>query len=251
MNRGAADPQGQFELLSSEAHAHLRVIAQPGAQFGDAVMQVMAFPFEFRNLQSYYPIFFQVDREDQFYPIALLGFEDGENLFLEGDHWDAGYIPAMRRREPFLIGVNGAAGQNAQAGQARMLSIDRSSPRISTTEGERLFSELGVQTEYLDAQADLLEALHDGLSHCQGFARTLKERDLIESVTIDVTLSNGLRSQLIGLSAIDEARVRDLSAQALGELNEQGYLMPLYMVIASMSNVPKLMARKNARLVSG
>ena len=68
----------QFEVLNSQDHADLRVITDYRSSFGDAQMQVMVFPFEFRNIQACYPIFFQADANDQFYPVALLGFEEGE-----------------------------------------------------------------------------------------------------------------------------------------------------------------------------
>ena len=48
----------QFEVLNSNDHADLRVITEHGAPYGDAQMQVMVFPFEFRNSQACYTIFF-------------------------------------------------------------------------------------------------------------------------------------------------------------------------------------------------
>ena len=41
---------------------------------------------------------------DSFYPTALFGLEQDQNLFLTEDGWDAAYIPMMIRRHPFLIG---------------------------------------------------------------------------------------------------------------------------------------------------
>ena len=41
------------------------------------VKYVMTFPFEFRNIQSCYPIFFQKDASSgKFFPLALFGFDD-------------------------------------------------------------------------------------------------------------------------------------------------------------------------------
>ena len=58
-----------------------------------------------RNVQACYPIFFIKDgATGQFYPAAVFGFDENENLFLSDQGWDASYIPMMIRRHPFLIG---------------------------------------------------------------------------------------------------------------------------------------------------
>ena len=38
-----------------------------------------------------------------------------------------------------------------------------------------------------------------------------------------------------------------LSGEALGELNEKGYLMPIYMAIGSLGNIKKLILLKSKR----
>ncbi|MGB0450399.1 MAG: SapC family protein, partial [Porticoccaceae bacterium] len=83
----------KYLLLSQSAHAKLKVINERGAAYGDNQMYAMTFPFEFRDIQSSYPIFFAKDGESgQFYPLALFGFERDENLYLGGNSWDASYI---------------------------------------------------------------------------------------------------------------------------------------------------------------
>ena len=240
----------QFEVLNSQDHADLRVITDYRSSFGDAQMQVMVFPFEFRNIQACYPIFFQADANDQFYPVALLGFEEGENLFLDEPNWRAPYVPAMLRRQPFLVGVKDANTEAGGTTQARVLSIDLNHPRVSRDEGEALFKPLGGRTDFLEEQAGLLETLHDGLSHCQEFTNALAEQGLIESVTLDISLSNGSRNQLIGLSGINEERVQELSGDVLEEFNRRGFLLPLFMAMASSTNMRTLIDLKNEQVES-
>jgi hypothetical protein len=67
-------------------------------------------------------------------------------------------------------------------------------------------------------------------------------------VTFDIALSNGSRNQLLGFFAIDEEKVRGLSDEALGNLSRSGFLMPLFMMLASTTNVRTLVEMKNARL---
>ena len=113
-------------LLNNVEHKNLRVITRRGARFGDAQMAAPTFPAEFRNIQACYPIVFRQTTDGVgFEPIALLGFQEGENLFLQGERWDAVYIPMLVERQPFLIGMGGADGQDLT------VHIDIENPRVS------------------------------------------------------------------------------------------------------------------------
>src|SRR3546814_10826738 len=91
-------------LLNNIDHRDLRVDARRGARFGDRVMSSVTFPAEFRSVQAHYPIVFRATDDDSFQPIALFGLRDGENLFLDGDGWDATCLSLAVERQPFLIG---------------------------------------------------------------------------------------------------------------------------------------------------
>ncbi len=236
----------KLELLNNVDHAAVRVITERGARFGDRVQQVMTFPFEFRNVQACYPIFFQTDRQGDYYPIALMGFEEGENLFLDEPGWRAPYIPAMLCREPFVIALKDAHAESRGTVDVRLLSLDVAHPRVSFEQGEFLFEPLGGRSSFLEDQAQLLERMHDGLEHCRAFVQALRSHDLIEAVTMDITLNDGSRNQLVGLSSIDEERIQDLPGTVLEEFNQAGFLAPLFMVVASLSNVATLIELKNA-----
>ena len=237
-----------YALLNNVDHQDVRIVTERSARYGDAVMTAQTLPFEFRNVQAHYPILFQQDAEGRFYPVALFGFEEGENLFLDETGWRAAYIPAMVRREPFLIGFK----ESAQGGEpARMLSLDMAHPRVNSEVGEALFEPLGGRTPFLEEAANLLEAIYAGREHGAAFVRALQEHDLIESVTFGITLKDGSQNQLIGFSCIAEEKVDALSGATLGEFNERGFLMPLFMVLASMGNIQRLVEFKNQRLDAG
>lgn len=236
-----------YALLNNVNHAEVKIITDRAARYGDGILQAPVFPFEFRNAQACYPILFQQDSAGDFSPLALFGFEQGENLFLDESGWQAPYIPAMVRREPFLIGYQESSSEGEPV-RTRVLSIDMDHPRVNTELGEPLFQPLGGRTPYLENVADLLESIWLGLEHSKTFVGAMQRHDLIESMTLEIELKDGSRNQLIGFHCLNEEKIQGLSPEALGELNANGFLMPMYMVVASMGNLQALAERKNASL---
>lgn len=233
-------------ILTSEAHRELRVHTERGGEFGDAVMTVLVVPDEFRRVQDEYPILFRLDVEREgFTPVALLGFEAGENLFLDGARWDARYIPLSIDIQPFLIG--GDPGRDGE----KQVHVDLASPRIGASASEagmRVFDADGRPTPYLEGIAEKLGALDAGWRGTAPFVAALRRHDLLEPFTLEVTLDDGATNRLVGYHIIDEARLAALDAAALGELHAAGHLLPIFMAVASTGRLNALVARRNARL---
>lgn len=234
-------------LVNNVDHRDIRIITERSAAYGDDVMFARTFPFEFRSVQAFYPILFHRDANGELYPIALFGFKEKENLFLDDSGWHAHYVPAMIRRQPFLIGYQESASQ-ADAGQARMLSIDLSHPRVNKEAGEPLFQPLGGRTPWLEDMAVLLEAIYGGHVHSKAFVQELQRHGLIEPVTFDIALNDGSRNQLLGFHAINEEKMQQLAGATLWDFGQKGFLMPLFMMLASTVNMRSLVEMKNRSL---
>ncbi len=231
----------QYEVLSKDKHRQLRIKTGYGAALGDAVMYVMTYPMEFRDIQSCYPILFTKDPDTGgFFAAALLGFEADQNLFLQDDGWDASYIPAMVQRQPFLI-ANGGEGDD----RPPVVSLDLNHPRISEDEGEALFKDDGGATEFLDQKVALLDKLHRGLQHGNGFIDTLLQHELLEQITLDIAFNDGSKKSVQGLYCIAEERLYQLKGDVLESLNEAGYLQPVFMAVASLSRMRDIIERRN------
>ena len=233
-----------YALLNNVDHQDVKIITERSARYGDDIMLAMAFTFEFRNVQAHYPILFQQNSAGDYYPVALFGFREGENLFLSKDGWQASYIPAMVQREPFLIGFGEATGPGATE-RARMLSLDMEHPRVNTEVGEALFAPLGGRTPYLESAANLLETIYAGIDHSKGFCTALAEHGLLESITFEIELNDGSRNQLLGFHCVAEEKVQALGGDVLGAFNQSGYLMPMFMALASLARLQSLIERKN------
>jgi hypothetical protein len=235
-------------LLNNVEHRDLKIITDRSAELGDDAWYALTFPLEFRSLQGQYPIFFQKDANSgNFFPLALLGFQPGENLFLHDGKWASSTVPLSIRREPFLIGRQNFVEDGVQKSR-RVIHIDLDSPRVNRERGEPLFLEYGGNSPYLDSMADILEAIHQGIEESEKFIRALQIHGLLESFTLDVTLDNGESNQLRGFYTIDEERLRALNGEDLNELHQSGFLEAIYMVMASQSQMRRLIDEKNRRL---
>lgn len=235
------------QTLTPETHKDLRVHTGPDAELGDGVMATLIIPEEFRRVQGEFPIVFRRNQEDDSVGIlALFGFENGENLFLEDGKWLARYRPLSLSIQPFLIGAPTQEGSEGQ------VHVDMDHPRISQTgEGTRVFDEDGGTTPYLEKVADHLGELHVGYQGTAGFIEALERYDLLEAFTLEVPLSDGTKQSLVGFHIINETNLQQLDGDALGDLHQNGYLMPIFMAVASLSHFSTLVERKDAKLTNG
>ena len=190
-------------LLNNATHKDLRIITTRSAAYGDDQMSALTFPTEFRSIQAYYPIVFRKASDTgQFQPLALLGFKQGQNLFLNESGWDAPYVPLIVERQPFLIGFQQKL-ENGVMGREMVVHVDLDSPRVSRSTGEALFREHGSASEFLERINSVLLAIHEGIESTASFIAALLEHELLESTqfsrrsTMKLTslLSNRMRKR--------------------------------------------------------
>lgn len=221
-------------------HKDVRILETRSDEMGDGMMCCVTFPEEFRSLQNHYPILFQLNQDrNEFMCLAVFGFENSENLFLKDNKWDARYIPLAMDIQPFII------GRPSEEGEDRKVVVDLDSPRLGEGIGQRIFTEDGVPTTFLENISKKLAYLDDGYSKSGDFIKCLQKYDLLEPLSIDVTLKDGSKNRLVGFHTINEDRFRKLSSEALAEFQDNGYLMPSFMLLASLSNLGALIERKN------
>ncbi|MDR6843160.1 SapC family protein [Pseudoxanthomonas sacheonensis] len=238
----------RYELLNNVTHKDLRVIAGFGRQFGDEIGMVPAFPSEYAELQREYPIFFRKDGDDgQWQSVALLGFEQHENLFLQDGRWNAAYLPGAVAKGPFLIGFQ----EQRIDGELRkepVIHVDLEHPRVSFSDGEPVFLPHGGNSPYLQHIAGVLRGIRDGAEFGTAMFAAFDAMGLIQPVNLDVQLDDRHRVNVNGLYGIDREKLAALDAESLLRLNQAGFLEGAYLVLASLHNMRRLMAEKQRRL---
>uniref|UniRef100_UPI00286CAC7D SapC family protein n=1 Tax=Roseateles sp. TaxID=1971397 RepID=UPI00286CAC7D len=189
-------------LLNNIDHKDLRIDTRRRRELDDDEMFAVTFPAEFRSVQAHYPIVFRKTMDGiGFEPIALFGFQTGQNLFLQQDKWDADYLPLSIERQPLLIG---------RSGDELLIHIDLDSPRVGRTVGEPLFLPHGGSTEFLQRMNSVLLSLHQGLESSGAFIQTLLAHQLLESFVLDIELADGSQNRLAGFYTINEERLAGL-----------------------------------------
>jgi len=227
----------QIVPLNKETHRNLKVDGRSSAACGDNRRFVQVIVNEFAQLLVHYPILFSKDAQTgQFYCGAVLGFDEGENLFLNDWQDPEFYRPLMLQRGPFFA-------------QGPDVAIDLDDPRVGAEDGNPLFTEEGKPTRYLQSIIWAFQDLEPGVQTTKLFIARLLELKLIEPIDVEVELSDGSIRRCIGLYTIDQDMLLTLSDEVVVELYRRGYMRLIHYMIASQKQVAVLARKKNARLL--
>jgi hypothetical protein len=234
------------QVLNNIQHKDTKIINQYGAKFGDNIGTVISFPFEFMALHKEYPIFFRKDDTNgSFQAVAMLGFMQDRNLFLgKDDEWRANYTPAAIARGPFFIGFQNQSADNGPS-NAPVIHIDMSHPKVNDKEGQAVFLEHGGNSPYLEDISKLLGYMMDGLEECNLMISNFDKLGLIEPIELQVASGENQVHKLHGNYTISQDALANLSAENLKALQNSGFLHHAYMMIASLSNIQKLVNWQN------
>lgn len=238
----------RYELLDNVAHKDLRVVTRFGAGNDDPAGLVPAFPTEFAELQREYPIFLRKEADGGFHAVALLGFDADENLYLDGERWNAGYLPGAIARGPFLIGFQEQM-QDGTLTREPVIHVDLDHPRVSRDgQGVAVFLPKGGHSPYLEHVTTVLKGIHDGTEAGRAMYASLDALGLIQPVELDLKFDEAHGARLTGLHGLDRERLAGLDAGQLHGLHRSGLLEGVYLMLSSLYNVRRLIAEKQRRL---
>jgi hypothetical protein len=220
-------------IVNTAAHQMVRVRTEASAALGDGQRFVPVIVDEFPHLSTYCPIFFAKDADTgAFYCGAMLGFREGENLFL--DHLNADrYRPLNLKRQPFFT-----AGDD--------LAIDLDSVRVSHETGDPLFDEQGKPSSVVERAMGYFQRLRPGEAQTKVFIQTMLQFDLIEPIDIDIAFDDGENVQIDGLYVIKKTGLAELSDHDALMLYRRGYLYLAHTMMTSLGQVAALIERRNA-----
>jgi hypothetical protein len=227
----------QIVLLDKAAHRSLKVDGRASAAYGDDRHFVQVTVNEFPLLVVHYPLFFSKETNTGgFYCGVMLGFKEGENLFLREWEDRQFYRPLILQRGPFYA-------------QGPTLAIDLDHPRVGAEGGKPLFTEYGQPTRYLQSIIWAFQDLRPGIETTKLFIARLLELNLIEPVDVNVEFEDGSTHKCVGLYTVNQETLSRLPDAEVLELYRRGYLRLVHLMIASLKQFPILARKKNGRLL--
>jgi hypothetical protein len=224
--------------VTKAAHALTKIKPLTGFEFAKDVNLASIMVHEFSRASSIYPIVFLEDTErDLFKPTVLLGFEQGENLFVQDGKWQASYIPAIIRRYPFALA-------KTEEESRFTICLDEGSNMLSAEEGQPLFDENGEPTEVIERVKQYLGELQQMELFTTEFCKEMAALNMFTPLNLKVRVGAEIKN-VSGAYVINEERLNSLSNEKFIELREKKYLPVIYSHLSSLSQIERLISFKN------
>lgn len=224
--------------VNKERHAGKKIKQIEGFEFASNFHIASLMVHEFVRASAIYPVVFLEDKEkDQFRPVALLGLEAGENLFVAEDgRWEGSYIPAIVRRYPFALASTGEEGQFT-------VCIDEESELVNDDEGVSLFDEKGEPAEPLENVKRYLGELQQMDALTTACCEFLAEHNMFTPLNMRVRQADQIRN-ISGCYVVNEERLNNLSDELFLEMRRRRYLPAIYGHLTSLGQIERLMTLK-------
>lgn len=195
---------------------------------------------EFGLAQRHYPIVFSIG--DTPVPIALMGLNEGVNVFLDEDGRPRDrsvYIPAYIRRYPFML------ARLRPDSDELSLCFDPTSDAVGDfEEGEPLFD--GDQPSgATKAILQFCEQFEAAGQRTGAFLEELKNSDLLMDGEVAIQ-PEGVEQPFIyrGFRMVDEEKLRNLRGDQLRKMNESGMLALIFAHMFSLSQMRDVFGRQ-------
>lgn len=185
---------------------------------------------EYAQIASCMPIIFIKDpKSETTHSVAMLGIEQGVNLFMRDGKWSGHVVPLNIQRYPFDVRPDG---------DKLGVFIDENSDLVGKV-GEPLFVEDGP-SPFLDNRQKLLSELANSEMATRDFIQKIEDLGLFDSIVIRAQYANGQQRNINGMQTISEKRLQELDADTIAELHKSGYLGAIYAVMLSLGQLNRL-----------
>lgn len=192
---------------------------------------------EFSDVCREFPIVFvragkDAEGKEQVAPIAVLGLQPEQNLYLAGGQWRAGYIPAVLRSYPFCVGRIDL--------ERFAVCVDMSWPGVGQGQGQALFESDGKPAPLLQEMQKHFERLETEIQRTRLICTRLLELDLLRDMRFDATLPDGQKHSVDGFLTVDASKAQALPDNVVAELHRNGTLGLIQLHWVSLGNMRRL-----------
>ncbi|MBC7159976.1 MAG: SapC family protein [Porphyrobacter sp.] len=245
----ASAPQSPLPLfykdlmpLNSRDHAGWRARSVDRAGWVGGQHAVPLTVEEFAQAQRDFPIVFSAG--DQPVPLALMGLNDGINVFFDEDGRAQGdfYVPAYIRRYPFLL-----ARLDPKTDQMS-LCFDPTSDLVGEFEdGVPLFAE-AQPSEHTRNLLQFCERFEEAGMRTQAFMEEIRKAGLLMDGEVSIQSADNPDRPFIyrGFKMINQDKLRELRGDQLRKWNESGLLALIFAHLFSLDLMRVIFARQTA-----
>jgi len=198
---------------------------------------------EFNVAHRDYPIVFSSgDGGKTFAPVAVLGLQAQENLFVRDGNWMPGvYVPAYVRRYPFCMAR--VTLDNVEQAE-RLICVEKDRIVEGDADGVALFNDKQEPLPQWQEIEKLLEEYEADLERTKEMCGILADYGLLEPFTMQATLNAGGSMHLTGMFRVDEKKIEFLNASQHKNLIKKGVMSKIYIHLLSLDNFGRLLDRK-------
>lgn len=222
----------QLTVANKEQHVALRIADDPDYRFASQADALPILVSELSAALRHYPLaFLETGPDSTPLLVAITGMANGRNLFVdEHGQWLIGaYVPAYARRYPWF------AVQGPDQAEP-LLAMDDTATQLSREKGTPLFDEQGQPTERLQ-QVMAFEREYIALAQrTQAMVQALAQAQVLEPAQLTLSTQGDEPRQLNGLMVVSEARLQQLTPEALATLHAADALGMAYAQLLSMGN---------------
>ena len=229
------DPQP----LHNELHKGKGLKQPIDYRFAASAHAVVLLAEEFRVAAAHYPIIFADD--DTGLPLALLGYREGRNVFVdEAGAWAGGaYVPAYIRRYPFAVGTGAKQDET-------ILYVDLASDLVVDLEAEPGAEALfvnGEPSERTTQAREFCAAFQQQVPATTAFVEEVRKRELLGSKEVKLDVPSGQSQVLTGLRIIEEEKFNALPDEVFLEWRHRGWIALVHWHWISMDDFLRFLHR--------
>jgi hypothetical protein len=246
--------QGNLPLYKNPEPINVQAHKGKGLKYGDRPFDFLKDTHfvpvtlgEMGSASARYPIIFIGDTR---IPVAVMGLQQGQNLFVDpdtGDYERDCYVPAYVRRYPFVAAVH------TEEKDRFTVCVDAGSHLMSDTPEQPFFTDDGQPTDFLNGAIDFVRRFEAEVGATNGFIEKLKELDLFEQQQTTWTPRDTLGNQtgepvvIASYWALSGEKLRALDPKVLAELRDNAYLGGIYAHMLSQAQWDMIVSRARRR----
>lgn len=217
--------------ISSELHRDWSVQSGKSYAFAKTVNSSPLLAAEFAAAAPEFTIIF-AGTADAVFPSVILGFKDGQNIFVAEDGgWKGKYVTAFLRRYPFVFA-------EAEGKGSFTLCIDEEYEGLNKEgKGERLFDSEGSRTQYLSGILNFVSSYQSQYERTKLFCKRLVDLKVLDPAQARFSLPDGKTGSLAGFFTINRDKLKAIPHEHLAEMFQNDELELCYLHVQSLNNI--------------